>query len=145
MKTIIKVNHESTQSSDNIWNVLKTGANVHEWLPFIASCELVGEGEGAKRLCKTDQGKDVNESILKIDHENKTFIYGIDNHTMEMPTKNIIGKMAVLEVNGKTNSCWEIEYDLTVDLDADTKLELEKGFKDMMLLGLQGLDQVAKK
>ncbi len=142
MKTIIKTTHQSIGKVNDIWNLLKNGTDVDKWLPFIATCKLQGEGEGAKRLCKTDQGKDVNETILKIDHDTCTFVYGIDSHTMEMPTKDIIGTMKVEELSGKTVSSWEIEYNYTIDLEDSVKNEIEQGFKGMMSMGLQGLDNL---
>jgi len=142
MKTIIERTHKSLGKADEVWNLLKNGSDVDKWLPFIASCNLQGEGAGAKRICKTDQGKEVNETILKIDHDTYTFVYGIDSHTMEMPTKDIIGTMKVEELDGQTISSWKIEYNYTLELDDSVKNEIEQGFKDMMSMGLQGLDNL---
>jgi len=142
MKTAVKISLESNLNPNLIWDTLKNGDNVQKWLPFIVSCELQGKGEGAKRICKTDNGENIIETILTIDHDNKTFIYGIDSHDMEFPTKDIIGTMKVENNNDITTTTWKIEYNYTSELDLNTKHEIEDGIKNMMTLGLEGLNNL---
>ncbi len=138
----VEVIHMSNQVDTAIWDLIKTGENVHQWLPFIETCELQGEGEGAKRICTTDQGKDLIESILKVDQENKVFQYRIDSHNMDMPTDNIIGTMTVKSNESRTAVVWAIQYDLTVDLDPGTAADLKSQMADLMKTGLKGLDNL---
>ncbi len=146
MKTGIKNEISTTldTSPSTLWDVLKTGAGVDKWFPFIKTCNLEGEGVGAKRYCTTQDGKSLEESIVAIDHENMIFKYAIDNHDMEMPTANILGTMHIRNEDGKANLNWEVIFDLTMDLDEATVNEMKGGMVGMMQAGVDGLQAFFK-
>ena len=139
MNRTIEIKRKYSASVNNIWDVLKTGDDVDKWFPFVASCDLMGEGVGAKRICKTQEGHTIAESIITIDEADKIFTYIIDHHDMEAPTKNIWGRMQILEENNETYVHWKLNFDLTQKLDN----EMEEGMKSLLLFGLEELDMVA--
>ncbi|WP_106794284.1 SRPBCC family protein [Aquimarina sp. Aq78] len=143
MNCTIEIKHRYNTSSNNIWDILKTGNNVDKWFPFIASCDLMGEGVGAKRICKTQEGHTIAESIITIDEDDKIFTYIIDHHNLETPTKNIWGRMQVLNENDETYVHWKLNFDLTQKLDDQLYIELEDGMKSLLQSGLIQLEMVA--
>ncbi len=145
MKTGIKNELSATlnASPNKVWDLLKTGEAVDKWFPFIKTCKLEGEGVGAKRICSTEDGKTLEESILAIDHENMVFKYSIDNHTMDMPTENIQGTMQIKNQDGKTQLDWEVSFDLTMELDEATVNEMKGGMVMLMQTGADGLEALA--
>lgn len=86
-------------SPEAAWRILKTGTNLQKWIPIIATCELIGNGAGAKRTCTTPDRKVLQETILLVDNSNKIFNYRIDEQDM-MPLKNYVGTVSVLERKG---------------------------------------------
>jgi len=141
---INKVTKTLNASPESVWNILKNGTDVDKWFPFIKTCRLEGEGIGAKRVCTTEDDKSLEESITNIDHQNMTFVYEIVKHTMEMPTKNIVGVMTITNENEKANLNWEVSFDLTMDLDQSTVDEMKNGMIAIMHTGFDGLEKLAK-
>ncbi|MEM8527883.1 MAG: SRPBCC family protein, partial [Bacteroidota bacterium] len=81
-----------------------------KWLPVITTCQLEGEGEGAKRICTTAQGN-MLETILEVDAEQRVFKYSIDEQPL-LPIENIIGTMQVLQKDEETELLWQLEFTL---------------------------------
>lgn len=104
MKQIIETTHFLDASLDKVWANISKATGVNEWLPVITACRL----DGNKRVCTTEQG-DMDETILKIDNEQKLFQYSIDKQPL-LPIENIIGTMIVSESEGKTLLSWNIEF-----------------------------------
>ncbi|MEM0995398.1 MAG: SRPBCC family protein, partial [Bacteroidota bacterium] len=74
MKKVVKTSHLIHASSEKVWEHIKTGEGIDKWLPVITTCQLEGEGEGAKRICTTAQGN-MLETILEVDAEQRVFKY----------------------------------------------------------------------
>lgn len=126
-------------SPDMIWNVLKTGTNLEKWIPIISTCELNGNGAGAKRTCSTPEGNVLKETILLIDAANRIFKYRIDEQDM-MPLKNYVGTVSVLSRNGQTEVNWSADFEL---LDEAASSAVESGLKDIFKLAISGLESFA--
>lgn len=148
----IEENHESKIKSNHLskvinaspreaWDILKVGGDVDKWFPFITSCKLIGEGEGAKRICTTADGKTLEESITRIDHKNRIIEYVIDKHDMEMPIKNIHGIMLVKERNGKALIDWTVEFELMQEIEEDMLQEMQNGMIQLMETGILGIQE----
>lgn len=127
-------------SVKDIWNILRTGDGLDKWLPIIESCELIGKGAGAKRICTTLDGKSLKETILLVDDINKVFKYQIDEQDM-MPTKNYVGTVTVTEKEGITSVHWLAEFELTVE---EAWSEVEKRLTDLLNLCITSLDEAIK-
>ncbi|NJM52622.1 MAG: hypothetical protein HC846_04010 [Blastocatellia bacterium] len=72
MKKTIETTHLINAPLEKVWANISKASDVDTWLPIIMACRLEGIGEGAERICTTEQG-DLLETILKIDHENRVF------------------------------------------------------------------------
>ncbi len=129
-------------STDQVWEVLKTGGDVDKWLPFITSCKLEGKGIGAKRICTTADGKTLEESITNIDNENKIITYTIDKHNMEAPIHNIQGIMRVKEKNGKALIDWTVHFELVQEIDDEMLSQMQKGMVESMKTGVNGIEEL---
>ena len=139
-----EINDTLNAGSENIWNILKTGDDVQQWLPFVATCDLQGEGVGAKRVCTTSDGGTISETIVNIDHDNMIFEYSIDNHDIPMPVTNIKGILQVKDNDGKANLNWAVTFDLTQEMAEEAIMEMQSGMKASMKEGFDGLEKLAK-
>lgn len=142
-KVINEVDKILNTSPEKLWNAIRTGENVHLWLPLIQTCELQGEGLGAKRVCTTDDGSSLEETITNIDDKTKTFEYTVDSHTMQIAATNFHGKMTIKDDNGKARLNWTVTFNLTTELDEATIDELQTGMKNSMKDGFLGLELIA--
>ncbi len=104
MKQTIETKHFLNAPANNVWENISKATGVNNWLPVITACHL----DGNKRICTTEQG-DMDETILKIDHDQKLFQYSIDKQPL-LPIENIIGTMKVTEMNGKTELSWNLDF-----------------------------------
>lgn len=138
-KKIIETSHIVNAPSEKVWINISKSSGVNEWLPMIETCSLEGQGEGAKRVCTTENGI-LNETILKIDHENQTFQYSIDEQTL-FPISDIIGTMIVKEENGMTKLDWNLAFTLK---DESILPMIEEGINGMYQAGAAGLENISK-
>jgi len=137
----ITVKQEVKSSPEKIWNILRTGDDLDKWLPIIATCDLQGTGAGAKRVCTTPDGKTLKETILLVDDKNKIFKYKIDEQDM-LPTKNYVGTVSIVEVNGKFEVHWNAQFEMTME---EAYPDVEKGLTDILKMAISSLDAAASK
>jgi hypothetical protein len=137
----LSVKQAVKSTPENIWNILRTGADLDKWLPFIATCQLEGAGAGAKRICTTPDGKILKETILSIDDKNKIFKYKIDEQDM-LPLKNYVGTVSLVEANGKMEVRWNASFDMLME---EAYPQVEQGLTDMLKMAITGLDNAASK
>jgi len=135
----LSVKQAVRSSPENIWNILRTGADLDKWLPFIATCQLAGAGAGAIRVCTTPDGKTLKETILLIDDKNKIFKYRIDEQDM-MPLKNYIGTVSLVNTMGKIEVHWNASFDMVME---EAYPQVEQGLTDMLKMAISGLDSAA--
>ncbi|WP_298541876.1 SRPBCC family protein [uncultured Aquimarina sp.] len=137
-KKKIETSHLVNAPVEKVWANISKASGVHEWLPMIETCSLEGQGEGAKRVCTTENGV-LNETILKIDHENKTFQYAIDEQTL-FPISDIVGTMSVRNDNGKTILDWNLDFSLE---DENIFSMIEQAIAGMYAAGAAGLEKTS--
>lgn len=137
-KKKIKTSHTINAPIEKIWANISKASDVHKWLPMIETCSLDGQGEGAKRVCTTENGM-LNETILKIDHENKTFQYAIDEQTL-FPISDVVGTMLLSDDNGKTVLEWNLDFSLQ---DEAVFSMIEQGITGMYAAGAAGLEKIS--
>jgi len=135
----LSVKQTVKSSSENIWNILRTGADLDKWLPFIATCQLEGTGAGAKRICTTPDGKTLKETILLIDDKNKIFKYKIDEQDM-LPLKNYVGTVSLVADKGQMEVHWGASFDMLMEAAYP---QVEQGLTDMLKMAITGLDNAA--
>ena len=118
-------------SPEAAWHVIGAVKGVDQWLAPITDCRV----EGTKRICTTAEG-DFLEDILKIDHENRVFKYGIPSQHM-VPVSNIVGQMSVSETQtGNAKVVWSWEFDVEEENETTAKetLSMVGG------MGIQGIE-----
>ena len=134
IKSEQKVTIEINAAPEAAWEIIGAVTGVDQWLaPMITSCRV----EGQKRYCGTEGGE-FEEDILKIDHENRTFKYGIPQQHL-MPAENIIGTMKVLE--GHDNNAI-IEWHWNFDVAAENELAVKEGLAGAGEMGIRGIEQL---
>lgn len=136
----VTLTKQVTASPDKVWEIIRKGDAINEWIPIIASCSLMGSGPGAKRTCVTADGKTLQETIIRVDDMNREFIYRIDKQEM-MPITNITNKLQVSS-GMDTTIKWTAEFDIA---DESMFPMVEQGLKDLFGIGIQGLEAAANK
>lgn len=138
MNKTIKTSHIINAPVEKVWANISKASGVNEWLPMIETCSLEGQGEGAKRVCTTEKGI-LNETILKINNQNRIFQYAIDEQTL-FPINDVVGTMAVREDNGKTLLNWNLDFTMQ---DESFFPMIEQGIKGMYAAGAAGLEAIS--
>ncbi len=138
IKSQQKVSIQVTSNSSDVWDIISRVSGVDEWLaPMITACRV----EGSKRYCSTEGGE-FEENILKIDHEHRTFKYGIPQQHM-IPVENIVGTMTVRE--GQDNGAI-VDWSWSFDVENEAS---EAQAKEMLAhageMGINGIDALIKK
>ena len=139
MKRTVQSKHTLNTSIENVWKNISKASGVNGWLPVITACRLEGQGEGAKRICSTEHG-DMDETIIRIDHENKIFQYSINKQPL-LPIENILGTMEVKEHSGSTELIWSLEFTLP---DESSFTMVKQAVEDMYATGAIGLENISK-
>jgi hypothetical protein len=137
----VQVRHQVNVPSELMWETISAIGGVDVWFSqIIKSCEVIGEGAGAKRICNTDAGP-IKESIDIIDHENRLFQYSILEQNL-LPVKNLVGTMQVEESEGQTFVKWEATFKVDPSAEAEIQNQL-KGFYVAGINGIAALHQQA--
>ena len=127
-----KVAIEINATPAEAWEIIGAVSGVDQWFPqMITSCRV----EGNKRICGTEGGEFM-EDILKIDHENREFKYGIPQQHL-MPVENIIGTMKV-EGTEKATIHWHWAFDVEEANEEQAK-EMLAGAGQMGISGIENL------
>jgi len=134
MKKTISTTHTINAPSNKVWANISKATGVNEWLPVITSCHL----DGDKRVCLTDQGE-MNETILKIDHENLEFQYSIDRQPL-LPIENVVGTMKVNEYGEQTQLQWDLEFTIK---DESLFEMVKQAVEGMYAAGAAGLETIS--
>ncbi len=139
MKKVIQTTHNINAPIDKIWANISKASGVNNWLPVITSCSLEGQGEGAKRVCKSEQG-DLSETIVKIDHMNKVFQYAIDKQPF-FPISDILGTMSLKDNMGTAQLNWDLEFNIA---DESHFAMVKEAIEGMYAAGAMGLESISK-
>jgi len=135
MKQKIETTHLLNAPAKKVWENISKATGVNAWLPVITACRL----EGNKRVCTTAQG-DMDETILKIDNEQKLFQYSIDKQPL-LPIENIIGTMKVSDKEGKTELIWNLDF----TIQDETMLPMvTQAIQGMYETGANGLETISQ-
>ncbi len=135
MNNIIKTSHTLNSTPEKVWETIRKGSGVHDWLSIITSCQL----EGNKRICATEQGH-LKETILKIDDDNKIFKYAIDEQPL-LPIHNVVATMQVHSKNNSTELTWDIHF----DIEDDSQLQgVEQAIHSLYQDGAAGLEKISQ-
>ena len=137
MKKTIETSHQLDAPIDKVWANVRTGAEWEKWLPILSGSKL--EDNGNKRVCHTQEGGDIHETILKSDDKEKLFQYRIDQQSI-MPIDSAIGTMKFRELNGKTHLSWNLE----VEVENEESFEKVKpGVEEIYTISSQKLAELS--
>jgi len=82
----------------------------------------------------------MDETILKIDHDQKLFQYSIDKQPL-LPIENIIGTMKVTETNDKTELSWNVDFTIQDETMLPMVRQVIKGMYEAGANGLEIISQ----
>ncbi len=102
----IQTTHHVNAPLENVWTLIKTGANWENWFPILKGSRV----EGNKRYCDLDNGDTLEELFLASDVE-KTFIYTVHKQK-SFPAENIVGIMKLENNQGQTQLNWSVEMEV---------------------------------
>ena len=134
MKTVEeKITHSLNVSPEQAWKVIGSVGGVDQWFgSMIKSCQV----DGDKRYCETTNGDQLEENILEVNHETRTFRFGIPKQDM-LPVEDIKETMQVRDgENGKTVVEWSASF-LTTDENAPIAKE---AFRNLWKMGLNEME-----
>lgn len=117
MKKVIETTHQINAPLEEVWANVRTGAEWEKWMPMVASSEIDGEGTGARGVCHTHEGGDLNETIVKSDDQEKVFIYRIDEQSM-IPVTGIEGNMKFSASGEGTKLDWSVQMEIAEENEA---------------------------
>jgi hypothetical protein len=139
MKKTVVTTHLISALLPKVWENISKSTEVNTWLPIVTTCELQGEGEGAKRICGTEQGN-LYETILKIDHSQYLFQYSIDQQPL-LPLTNLVGTMRLSEAEGKTQLEWTADFEVE---NEEAFAVIQPAIEGMYAMGAAGLERVSQ-
>jgi uncharacterized protein YndB with AHSA1/START domain len=123
-----------------VWSTIAAGDGLEKWLPVITACRLEGSGEGAIRHCTMDNGAQLIECIIEVDHARRVFRYSIDEHPL--PARQLTG---VVEVRGHTPAGSIVSWGASFDAEPPHRDQLEAMFRDDYDQAIRGLEAYLKR
>ena len=135
-KSEVNVSVEISSPVSEVWGVIGAVTGVENWFaPMITGSRM----EGDKRVCSTEGGE-FEEDIFEVNHESRTFRYGIPQQHM-MPVENILGRMHVREgSNGGSIVDWSWTFDVASENEQQAKEMLAQAGE----MGINGIDTFIK-
>lgn len=118
---------------EQVWEVIGKVGGVNQWFSsLIKTCKV----ENGKRFCETHDGSKLNEDIIKVDGDTRTFVYGIPSQEM-LPVENIVGTMQVNE--GAKNKA-SVEWSATFDSTEENAPIAQEAFRNLWTMGLKDME-----
>jgi len=127
------VSNEFAVNPEKLWEKVRQFNNMHKYLSsMITSCEVQGSGEGAKRICGTENGE-ILETLTLLDDDNMTLQYSIDNADAPLPVSHYRGTV-VVEKRGdnKVEFSWSATFEPKGMPEAEVVEMLEGVFKSLL-------------
>lgn len=117
------------------WDVVAAISGVDLWIPFIKSCRVEGRGPGARRYCETADGHALEERVLAVVNETRTFWYVVESG---LPVSRYEGLMQVVpDGDGRCRMLWTVTFEGTPDANAAVETMLTQA-APALLSGLEG-------
>lgn len=118
---------------EEAWRVISKGDGVDKWFSsLISSCRV----DGDKRYCQTTSGVKLIENILEVNHEKRSFRFGIPHQDL-LPASNII---EVMSVKGTQDGKAEITWSGAFDADPADATQVKDALKSMWTQGLREME-----
>lgn len=125
----VSVSKEYDVNPAELWAKVRAFNDMHKFLPaMITSCEVKGSGQGASRVCGTENG-DILETLQSLDDDNMMLEYSIDNEDAPLPVANYRGKASIEKLaDNKVNFTWSANFDAKGMPEAEVVTMLEGAF-----------------
>lgn len=132
MVTVL-VSNQFQVNPEKLWAKVRQFNNMHKYLPsMITSCELQGNGEGAKRICGMENGE-IRETLISLDESNMTLQYTIDNEDAPLPVSHYTGTVVVKKLSdNKAEFSWSAIFEPKGMPEAEVVGMLEGVFKGLL-------------
>lgn len=133
MKRTVEISHQINVTPEQAWKIIGAVGGVDKWFnSMIKSCRI----EDGKRFCETADGIKLEEHILEVNHETRTFRFGIPKQDL-LPVENIVEVMQVKEGEaGKTRVNWSATFEAT----EDNARVASDAFKNLWIAGLNEME-----
>jgi hypothetical protein len=131
MSKAVEVRQFVERSAHEVWEVIRTGANVNSWLAAITSCEVRGD----QRFCTLAGGGDLVETIIGVDDGHRIFSYRVDQHPL--PIGVMSSMMQVVEA-GPDRA--EIIWRSTFEASDEAFVQVSSMLENMFRAGIAGLE-----
>lgn len=107
----VTVSKDFNVDADAIWAVVRQFDDMDRFLPsLITSCSVQGSGQGAKRVCGTENGN-IRETLSLLDDDKMTLEYTIDNDDAPLPLSDYTGGAKVESLDsGKARFSWSGKF-----------------------------------
>lgn len=129
-----KISKELNVTPDKAWEVIGAISGVDKWFgSLIKTCSVVD----GKRFCETNDGISFEEHILEVDHDTRTFRFGIPKQEM-LPVENIVETMMVRD-NGTGKSI--IDWSASFDATDENAVVAKEAFRNLWNMGLEEMEQ----
>ena len=120
------------------WEVIGSVSGVDKWFgSMIKSCRV----DGKKRICETADGMTLNEDILEINHDQRSFRFAIPEQEM-LPVSNIVETMQVRTGEGGKAL---VEWSATFDATAENAAIAKEAFQNLWTMGLKEMEAYINK
>jgi len=131
--TKIMVSNEFDVDANALWSAVCEFNNMEKYLPsMITSCVVEGKGQGAKRICGTENG-DIKETLKLLDDENMLMEYTIDNEDAPLPLEKYTGRAEIERIsNGKVKFSWSGEFKAKGMTEEEVSQILKGAYGDIM-------------
>ena len=137
MHRTMEFRRELTKDAERVWATIAAVGGVDKWFPGILSCRVEGSGVGARRYCEMAGGVHLEETVLAIDHANRSFRYRVDEG---LPVASYEGTMQLRAApDGRTELIWTVTFGGT----EDSLAAMEGMLQQLAPAGLDGLVNAA--
>lgn len=128
-----KISQQIDATPEQAWEIIGSVDGVDKWFAsLIKTCTY----EDGKRSCETVDGLQLEEQVLEINHETKTFRFAIPQQEI-LPVENIIETMIVSEgTDGKAM----IEWSATFEATEENAVIGQEAFRNLWTMGLNEME-----
>ncbi len=129
-----KISKQLNVSPQRAWELISAVEGVDKWFAsLIKTCEVTD----GKRVCHTHDGQSLEEQVLEVNDETKTFRFAIQKQTM-LPIENIIETMTVTsDENGQAIVDWSASFEAA----EENALIGQEAFRNLWNMGLAEMEK----
>ncbi len=129
-----KISKELNVSPEKAWKVIGAIEGVDKWFSStISSCRV----ENGKRYCQTTYGIPLEEDIIELNHDTRTFQFGILKQSM-LPASDIVETMTVRD-NGKGKAI--VDWSASFQATPENAPMVQEALRNLWNMGLEEMEK----